>query len=280
VQEIGQYDTAGQQLHQEGEEDMAQESIFGRVSQMARANINAMLDRAEDPEKMLDQMIRDYTSSIAEAKQAVATTIGQLRLAEQDLAEDEETAQEWGNKALVASRKADQLRAAGQDADADKFDALAKAALGRQLAEEQQAKNLAPSVASQRETVEKLKVGLEGMTGKLEQLKDKRNELVARAKMAEAQNRVQDAVASINVADPTSDLGRFEDKVRREEARAMGNAELAASTLDSQFESLEDDTDALEIEARLAALKGASAPAASPALPSSAEPEEAVIVEQ
>ena len=51
---------------------MAQESIFGRISMMARANINALLDKAEDPEKMLDQMVRDYTNSIAEAKEATA----------------------------------------------------------------------------------------------------------------------------------------------------------------------------------------------------------------
>jgi phage shock protein A len=255
---------------------MAQESIFGRIGAMARANINAMLDKAEDPEKMLDQMVRDYTNSIAEAKQAVAATIGQLRLAEQDLVEANETAEEWGRKALVASQKADQLRAAGQAAEADKFDALAKSALQRQLTEESQAKSLGPSVDAQRQTVEKLKEGLEGMTAKLDELKGKRDELVARAKMAEAQNRVQDAVAEINIADPTSDLGRFEEKVRREEARAMGNAELAASTLDAQFESLEADADMLEIEARLAALKAGGSPTAISASP---EPHEGEIVE-
>ena len=255
---------------------MAQESIFGRIGAMARANINALLDKAEDPEKMLDQMVRDYTNSIAEAKQAVAATIGQLRLAEQDLAEAERTADEWGRKALVASQKADQLRASGHAAEADKFDTLAKSALQRQLTEESQAKSLGPAVEAQRQTVEKLKEGLEGMTAKLDELKGKRDELVARAKMAEAQNRVQDAVAEINVADPTSDLGRFEEKVRREEARAMGNAELAASTLDAQFESLEADADMLEIEARLAALK-AGGPAA--AISASPEPHEGEIVE-
>ena len=257
---------------------MAQESIFGRISTMAKANINAMLDKAEDPEKMLDQMIRDYTNNIAEAKEAVAATIGQLRLAEQDLAEAERTADEWERKAIVASQKADQLRAAGQLAEADKFDNLAKAALQRQMSEEAQAKSLGPAVDAQRVTVERLKVGLEGMNTKLAELQGKRNELVARAKMAEAQNKVQDAVAEINVADPTSDLSRFEEKVRREEARAMGNAELAASTLDSQFESLEADADMLEIEARLAALKaGDAAPAA--AIAATPEPAEGEVIE-
>jgi phage shock protein A len=256
---------------------MPQESIFGRISTMARANINALLDKAEDPEKMLDQMIRDYTNNIAEAREAVAATIGQLRLAEADLAEAQETAAEWGNKALVASRKADQLRAAGQAAEADKFDTLAKSALQRQMSEENQARSLGPAIEAQRATVDKLKDGLEGMTAKLEEIKGKRNELVARAKMAEAQNRVQDAVAEINIADPTSDLARFEEKIRREEARAMGNAELAASTLDAQFESLEADADMLEIEARLAALKQGGAPSA--AIPAAAEPVEGEVVE-
>lgn len=255
---------------------MAQESIFGRVSTMARANINALLDRAEDPQKMLDQMIRDYTNSIAEAKEAVAVTIGQLRLAEQDLAESRATAGEWGHKALVASQKADQLRTSGSERDADKFDNLAKAALQRQLSEEQQVKSLTPTVAAQQQTVEKLKDGLEGMTFKLEELRSKRDELVARSKMALAQNRVQDAVGRINIADPTSDLGRWEDKVRREEARAMGNAELAASTLDAQFDSLDDDADSLEIEARLAALKSGG----TTAINAAPEPVEAEIVEE
>ena len=58
------------------------QSIFGRVTQLAKANINALLDKAEDPQKMIDQLIRDYTNNIAEAEQAVAQTIGNLRLAE------------------------------------------------------------------------------------------------------------------------------------------------------------------------------------------------------
>ena len=58
---------------------MVQQSIFGRIAQLARANINSIIDSAEDPEKMLDQMIRDYTNNISEAEEAVAQTIGNLR---------------------------------------------------------------------------------------------------------------------------------------------------------------------------------------------------------
>ena len=88
---------------------------------------------------------------------------------------------------------------------------------------------------SQTEVVDKLKSGLNGMKEKLGQLQVKRSELLARAKTAEAQNKVQDAVKSIDVLDPTSELGRFEDKVRRQEALGAGKQELAASSLDAQF---------------------------------------------
>ncbi len=206
---------------------MAKQSIFGRISTLVRANVNALLDQAEDPQKMLDQLVRDYSNSIADAESAIAETIGNLRLLERDHQEDVQAAAEWGNKALAASRKADELRAGGNTGEADKFDNLAKIALQRQITAEGEAKAAAPTIAAQTEVVDKLKDGLNGMKGKLEQLKAKRNELTARAKVAEAQNKVHDAVKSIDVLDPTSELGRFEDKIRREEALAAGKQELA-----------------------------------------------------
>ncbi|MFD5428787.1 PspA/IM30 family protein [Streptomyces sp. NPDC127084] len=236
---------------------MTKQTILGRVAQLAKANINALLDQAEDPQKMLDQLIRDYTNNIAEAEQAVAGTIGNLRLMEQDHREDAEAAEEWGGKALAASRKADELRASGQGAEADTFDNLAKVALQRQLQSEREAKTAEPTIAAQTEVVDKLKKGLEQMRAKLGELKAKRDELVARSRSAQAQNRMMDAVKSIDVLDPTSELSRFEDKVRREEAKAMGKQELAASSLDAQFEQLDALGDGAEIEARLAALKAA-----------------------
>ncbi|MFD3324284.1 PspA/IM30 family protein [Streptomyces sp. NPDC058701] len=234
---------------------MSKQTILGRVTQLAKANINALLDQAEDPQKMLDQLIRDYSNNISEAEQAVATTIGNLRMLEADHTEDVETASEWGGKALAASRKADELRASGAAADADKFDNLAKVALGRQLQSEKEAKTAEPTIAAQTEVVDKLKSGLGAMRNKLTELQAKRDELVARAKTAQAQNTMMDAVKNIDVMDPTSDLNRFEEKVRREEAMALGKQELAASSLDAQFESLDDLGKTSEIEARLAALK-------------------------
>src|ERR671919_235117 len=100
---------------------MAQ-SILGRIGQLVRANVNAMLDGAEDPEKMLDQLIRDFTNNIAEAEQAVAQTVGNLRLLEDDHREAEKARSEWGSKAGAASRKGEELRAEGKATEADRFD--------------------------------------------------------------------------------------------------------------------------------------------------------------
>ena len=241
---------------------MTKQSIFGRISTLVRANINSLIDSAEDPQKMLDQLVRDFTNNIADAESAIAETIGNLRLLERDHQEDVQAAAEWGNKALAASRKADEMRASGNTADADKFDNLAKVALGKQIASENEAKAVEPTIASQTTVVEQLKSGLDGMRAKLSELTAKRDELVARAKSAAAQSQVIDAVKSIDLLDPTSEISRFEDKIRREEAKVLGQQEIAASTLDAQFESLDDLDKQAEVDARLAALKAGSAPKA------------------
>ena len=235
---------------------MAQkQSIFGRMSQLLKANINSLIDKAEDPGKMIDQLIRDYTNEIAEAEKATAQTIGNLRLSEKDYQTDLDAAKEWGNKALAASNKADEMRAAGNQAEAERWDGLAKVAIGKQISFEQNAKDVAPIIEAQNQTVEQLKQGLSEMKSRLEDLKRRRDQLVARQKTAEAQAKVSDAIGSINILDPTSELSRFEEKVRRSEAQVLGRNELASSTLESQFSELETDASALEVEARLQALK-------------------------
>ncbi|WP_276780843.1 PspA/IM30 family protein [Actinomyces gerencseriae] len=231
------------------------QSILGRIAQLTRANVNALLDRAEDPEKMLNQLVRDYTASISEARDAVAQTIGNLRLAEKDHAADLAEARDWGNKALAASRKADQMRAGGDAAGADKWDSLAKIAITKQITAENEAKAAEPMIASQQQVVEQLKTGLQQMEAKLSDLHSKRDQLIARRKTAEAQVKVQGAIRSINVMDPTSELSRYEDQVRRVEAQAAGQMELAGSSLESQFAELEASGAEMEAEARLAALK-------------------------
>jgi len=240
-------------------------SILGRISNLVRANVNAMIDSAEDPEKMLDQMIRDFTSNIAEAEQAVAQTVGNLRLVEEDLKEAEDASAEWGSKAALAVQKADELNAGGKATEADKFEELAKVALRRQISFEDQAKTYRTQVTQQTDVTEKLKDGLNKMREKLTDLKQKRDELVSRSKMADAQVQVQKSIKSISVTDPTSDLSRFEERIRRQEALARGMEEVGSDSLESQFDMLDDASDDLEVEARLAALKAGST---APALPS------------
>lgn len=235
---------------------MAQTTILGRIGQLVRANVNALLDSAEDPEKMLDQLVRDFTNNIAEAEEAVAQTVGNLRLLEDDYREAQQAQEEWGNKARAAARKADEERAAGNTAEAERFEELAKIAIRRQISFENQVKTFETQIAQQTELTDRLKDGLNKLRAKREELVQKRDELVSRAKMAAAQRQVQEAVREVSVMDPTSELNRFEERIRREEAMARGMEEVAASSLEEEFASLEDSETEAEVEARLASLRG------------------------
>lgn len=234
---------------------MAQSSILGRIGQLVRANVNSMLDQAEDPEKMLDQLIRDFTNNIAEAEEAVAQTIGNLRLLEEDAREAREASTEWLTKARAASDRAEALRSSGSTADADRFDGLARLALRRQVSFEEQVATFERQIAQQRELTDKLRDGLNKLRVKREELVQKRDELVSRAKMAQAQLHVQRTLKEVSVLDPTSELNRFEERIRRQEAQARGMEEVAMSSLEDQFAELESGEEELEIEARLADLK-------------------------
>lgn len=229
---------------------MAQ-TILARVGQLIQANVNALLDQAEDPERMLDQLVRDYDQNIAEAEEAVAQTVGELRLAEEDQKEAADAAREWGEKAAAALRRSE----ASSGEEATRFEELAKVALRRQVGYEQQAKALQSQIDKQRELTDKLKSGLNKLRAKREELVSKRGELVARAKMARAQTKVQQAVKSTSIMDPTSELKRFEERIRREEALAKGREEVSRSSLDEQFAELDDDNDEAEVNARLASLR-------------------------
>jgi phage shock protein A len=235
---------------------MAQTSILGRMGQLVRANINSILDGAEDPEKMLDQLIRDFTNNMAEAEEAVAQTVGNLRLLEDDEREAREAAAEWLAKARAASERADAERTKGNAAEADRFDALAKLALKRQISFDEQVSTFGRQIADQTVLTDKLKDGLNKLRVKREELVQKRDELVSRAKMAQAQVQVQQTLKDVSVLDPTSELNRFEERIRRQEAQARGMEEVAASTLEDQFAELATSEEDVEIEARLAALKG------------------------
>ncbi len=234
---------------------MAQTSILGRIGQLVRANVNTLLDSAEDPEKMLDQLIRDFTNNIAEAEEAVAQTVGNLRLLEDDAREARGASGEWLTKARAASDRAETLRTQGNTAEADRFDSLAKLALRRQISFDEQVHTFDAQIAQQTELTDKLKDGLNRLRVKREELVQKRDELVSRAKMAQAQMQVQQTLKTVSVLDPTSELNRFEERIRRQEAQARGMEEIGTSSIEDQFAELASGEEDLEVEARLAELK-------------------------
>lgn len=231
---------------------MGKQTIFSRVSQLVRANINDLIDQAEDPEKLIDQLVRDYSNAIHEATEAVAVSVGALRLKQDDEREAREAAVEWGTKAKTASRRADDET---DEAEQTRFNDLAKIALKKQISFENQATLLQQSIEADERVVNELKDGLRKMEDRLETLRSKRQELVSRSKMVKAQEQVQSAIGSVSASDPTSDLARFEDRIRQREARVRGRNELAAESLDEQFAGLDADAADLEAEQRLAALK-------------------------
>jgi phage shock protein A len=232
-------------------------TILGRLGQLVRANVNALIDGAEDPERMLDQLVRDFSSSISEAEAAVAQAIGNLRMLEDDRDEARDAAEEWGRKAAAAAARADQMRAE-EPAESERFEELAKVALRRQIAFEREFESFEQQIVQQTEMTDKLRNGLDKIRIKREELVRRRNELVGRSKMAEAQSNVQEAVRSVSVLDPSSELGRFEDRIRREEARVRGMEEITASSIDAQFDELDELGDDLEVDLRLKALHGRS----------------------
>jgi phage shock protein A len=241
---------------------MSQQGIVGRVMQLARADVDAMIDSAEDRPQMLDQLVMDYGAHISGAEHAIAQTVDNLRMIKEDQREEARAAQQWGKKAQAASNKADELRAAGRAGEANAFDDLARIALERELMAQNDVRTVQHTIDAQNESVAKLKAGLHRMKVKQSDLKRKRDKLVMHPRSAQARSRPHASVRGLDIMDPTSEVARFEEKVRREEARVRGQQKLAASSLDAQFASIEDPGNSAEVESRLKALKAGRAAAA------------------
>jgi phage shock protein A len=238
--------------------------ILDRLSTILRANINAMLDQAEDPEKTLDQLIRDMADAIGQARGQVAEMIAQEKLLEADMERNNNLAREWGQKAeLAVSRGADDL---------------AKEALRRKIDYANNAHAYTSQLQAQQEVVTKLKHDLTQLENKYEGAVRNREALIARHRRAVAQQKVAKTAAQLNTMDPSSELGRMEERIRLEEARAAALSEVQGrATLEDQFAALEGDT---ELDQQLADLKakvsgalpGGSGPASLPGGAPSAPP--------
>ncbi len=241
---------------------MSKQGIIGRVTQLARADISGVLDCAEDPELTVDQLLRDYTRNISRAERAIARLVGNLQMVEDDQTQDATAAEQWNREAEATSQKADELRAAGDAAPADTFDNLARAALERQLIAENDVQTGQHTLDAQRESAEKLISGLSQMRVRLSELQRKRHQLVAGSGRAYGPPQLTEAAMSTDVLDSAAELTRFEEKVRREEARVRSCDALAKSALDAQFTSLGDQNRA-EIDELLTELKAGRAMASA-----------------
>jgi phage shock protein A len=216
-------------------------SIFSRIGTLLKSNVNDIISKAEDPEKMLNQMLLDMQQQLVEAKKQVAVAIAdEKRLAKQH--EQERAASvEWEKKAMLAVK-------AGNDD-------LAKQALARKTEHEKTAVGYEQQWQAQKAAVDQLKTALQGLNGKIEEAKRKKNLLVARAKRAEAQRTIAETLDGISQTSAFDTMGRMEDKINKIEAEAQATYELAQTASGDELKAKFDALEKVETDDALAALK-------------------------
>lgn len=212
--------------------------ILDRMSQILRANINDLLNHAEDPEKMLNQIIADMEEALRQGKSAVADQIAQEKMIQSDLDTAKKNAADWGKKAeLAVSKNADDL---------------AREALHRQNDYSTQVDIYQKQLDAQHQAVQKLKTDLDALDTKYQEARRNKDMLIARAKRAEAQSQVAKASAKISSVDYSSDLAHMERRIQEKEARVAARDEMQSDSVDDKFKKLNDDS---AVDGQLAALK-------------------------
>lgn len=202
--------------------------IFARIARLIKANLNALISGAEDPEKVLTQILEDMGTQLMEAKKQVAVAIAdEKRLAKQAQAEKEKVV-EWERRAMLAVR-------AGNDELAK--EALARKAEIAALSEQYQAQ-----WQKQKTSVDQLKLALRALNNKIEEAKRKKTLLVARQKRAEAQSKIQETMSGLKNASAFEAFDQMASKVEQIEAQAEAHAELteeySGDTLALKFSDL------------------------------------------
>ena len=203
--------------------------IFDRFSTLLRSNINDLISRAENPEKMLNQLIVDMKSSLAKAKQEVASAIADEKKLQADAEALKKQSEDWERRAMLAVQE-------GRDD-------MAKQALVRYNESLQGAQQLHETWLKHRAETEALKGSLRTLNDKIEEAKRKKNILVARAKRAEAQQRIQETMSGMSDKSAFDSFERMAEKIEANERKAIASAELqeefSGDALVKQFESLE-----------------------------------------
>jgi len=203
--------------------------IFDRLSAMIRSNINDLITRAENPEKMLNQLIIDMKGQLAKAKQQVASAIADEKKLQADADAMKKQAEDWERRAMLAVQE-------GRDD-------LAKQALVRYNEQLQGAQQLQETWVKHKAETEQLKLALRQLNDKIEEAKRKKNILIARAKRAEAQQRIQETMSGMSEKSAFESFDRMAEKIEATERKALAAAELqeefSGDTLAKQFEALE-----------------------------------------
>jgi phage shock protein A len=236
--------------------------IFTKLSTLIRSNINDAIAKAENPEKMLNQVLLDMREQLAKAKQEVAIAIADERKLRAQLEEEQRLAGDWEHRAMLAIRES--------------RDDLAKQALIRQQEHTHRAMALEETWHKQNEETERLKDALRQLNEKIEEAKRKKNLLIAKQKRAQAQKRIHETMAGLSDKSAFDTFERMAEKIEETERRALAAAEvtetLQGDTLEQEFAKLAPAGRDESVEFRLLQLKEqmgmiSSGSAERPALP-------------
>ena len=196
------------------------QSVHGRMAQLSMANIDAIVDRAEDPAACLNELIESFTEVIEQAHALITKKVGKLRLAEADHAEDVAASVEWEHEARRAHQLARDATEAHEDVTAQQLISLATYAAGRKVSFEAWARQSGTHIAAQSARVQELRGTLTELEHRLSLLRA-RSEEVSRHDGASKTEHTPVTSPSVNVFDPTSELSRFRERVQ-DIGRTMG----------------------------------------------------------
>jgi len=213
-------------------------ALMERVATLVRANLNDLIDKAEEPEKMIKQVILDMQNQLLQVKTQVAIAIADQHLLVKKQKENQEKDAEWVRKAELAVDK--------------KQDDLARSALERSLGYRALAENFGQQVADQTVQVENLKSALHKLEQKLVEAQAKSDLLIAQHRRARALDRAGDARIALADSDPAAAFDRMKSKVQRSEALGQAKAELTVDSIEDKFATLEKQD---QVERLLAELK-------------------------
>jgi len=220
--------------------------ILDRVSTLLRANVNDMIDRAEDPEKVVKQLIADMNNQLIQVKTQVAASIADEKQLYQRYQDNQAKAADWQARAELAVER-------GQDD-------MAREALSRRNAFQQTADGFKDQYDQQAAQVETLKTALHQLEAKIQDAQTKEDLLIARARRAKAETSIRTTLSGLDQNSALASFQRIEEKVSMQEARAAALGELDTDTMEHRFQLMEQETEVDRQLADLKVKKGLSAP--------------------